>query len=784
MKENLKVQHFCSTFETTDMGTECRLHLPFESKREESQNLRLTGLSFRHRLTLLVLASILVPVILASLLAFISFDQQLKTKLASQLTAEQKIFSLQLDHRHDDLIKGLARVVADNTLQVTLALGIDAQLGHYLQQQMAPLGFSGLGIVDLGSQLIARQGQVPEVCLVSADPLMIDRARGELCMRAPIFKNGSQIGTAIASISIGGEEFLRQLKADLKSHLFLLIDGNPVLSEFTSALPLGDIMALREGELSEVKIGGENYIAQIGSREYCGRSALLGTLVLKSREYTSYWNVAAKITGVLLLVVLLLVIVMRKFVAGLLRPISRLTDAARQVEQGDAQLFQLDCRRTDELGVLNRAFVKMATSQQRYAEQLEKKVAERTVALTQLNRALEEDIKAREEAEYAKERLEQQLFQTQKMDAIGTMAGGIAHDINNTLVPIFAYTEMVMRKIPEEDKNYGRLTKVRLAANRCRDLVSQILMFSRQGATDKSVLQPHLVIQETAKLLRASTPSTVNIIVEIDENCGHILANESQIHQIILNLCTNAVQAMNQQGTLEIRLQKIERSSAQTRLKIPFAQIEVSDTGHGMSEDVQKRIFEPFFTTKEVGKGTGMGLSVVHGIVRSHGGEILCDSSLDKGTRFKVCLPLLGAEAHLPALPLEIIGPLEGDERVLLLDDEVEITASWAEYLREYGYHTTCVNSVSEALTLLQEAEPPFNLLVSDQTMPQKTGLQFALELSCSYPDLPILLCSGDRSGLDGADVQATSIREVLSKPLAGSELIASIRRIFPPTEG
>ncbi len=378
-------------------------------------------------------------------------------------------------------------------------------------------------------------------------------------------------------------------------------------------------------------------------------------------------------------------------------------------------------------------------------------------------------------------KLEEQLRQAQKMEAMGTLAGGIAHDFNNILAPILGYSELALTRLSPSDPLATDLQQVNKAAGRAKNLVQQILAFSRQAPHEKKPFQPHLVIKEALTLLRASLPSTIEIREDIPLDCGTILADPTQLHQIIMNLCTNAYHAMRETGgVLGVSLAKvtIEDNSSTTSSELApgnYVVIEVSDTGCGMEKKTIAHIFEPYFTTKSKGEGTGLGLSVVHGIVKSYQGQITVYSEPEKGTSFHIYLPrIAGTPSFAEGVSSETIST--GTERVLVVDDEEMISIMLQLILQSLGYQVTFSCNSLEALALIAQDPQAFDLLITDMTMPNLTGFELAQKALAIRPDLPIILCTGFSELLNKEQAQALGIRTYLMKPVSVRELGLAVR--------
>ena len=389
----------------------------------------------------------------------------------------------------------------------------------------------------------------------------------------------------------------------------------------------------------------------------------------------------------------------------------------------------------------------------------------------------------RRHAEQEKEKVQSQLRQAQKMEALGTLAGGIAHDFNNILGAIMGYTEIAQFDVAEESELKVTLDEVLKSAKRARDLVKQILAFSRQEDHELKPLQVHLIVKEALKLLRASIPTTIEIRQDIKSRSGMVMGDPTQIHQVLMNLCTNATHAMRGKGgALEVGLEDVDLDAdapvQYPDLKPgPYVRLTVSDTGHGIEPEAKDRIFDPYFTTKDKGVGTGLGLAVVHGIVKSHGGAITVYSELGKGTTFHVLFP--GIES-VDAEETEVLEPLpKGDERILFVDDEEALVQIGQHMLRRLSYEVVPRTSSVEALEAFRAQPDKFDLVITDQTMPNMTGEMLAKELMSIRPDIPIILCTGYSELISKELAKAMGIREYVMKPLVIRKLATTIRKVL-----
>ena len=394
------------------------------------------------------------------------------------------------------------------------------------------------------------------------------------------------------------------------------------------------------------------------------------------------------------------------------------------------------------------------------------------------------DITERRRAEQQRVSLEAQLRQTQKLDSLGRLAGGIAHDFNNILTGIGAYTELAVMDAERPVEMRKHLAQVRRATDRAAELVRQILTFSRQTPQERKPTQLAIVVHEALKLLRSSIPKTVELSERLDERSPVVLADATQIHQVIMNLCTNAAHAMRERaGRLTVTLDALFVPCATPRERSDlepghYARLVVRDTGHGMDAATLARIFEPFFTTKSPGEGTGLGLSVVHGIVEEHDGTISACSEVGVGTTVEICLPEHGA-----IVPQDVETnselPRGRGERILLVDDEAAISAAAAELLRRIGYRVWPHTDPQTALTMFDAAPTAFDAVLTDLAMPRITGIEVARRVLEKRADMPVLLASGHSGAWTPENLRALGVRRLISKPLTASKLARALRSVL-----
>jgi signal transduction histidine kinase/CheY-like chemotaxis protein len=380
-------------------------------------------------------------------------------------------------------------------------------------------------------------------------------------------------------------------------------------------------------------------------------------------------------------------------------------------------------------------------------------------------------------------KLQRELRQAQKMEAIGTLAGGIAHDFNNILGVILGYTEISFDHVAAGTPLHENLTEVMTAGERAKNLVRQILAFSRQTEQEVKPISITSIIKETVKFIRSTFPSVIEIRQQFKAAYDVIMADPTQIHQIIMNLCTNAKHAIGERaGALEVRLENCnidsETSRAQGLTPGTYVKLVISDTGCGMEHAMLEKIFDPFFTTKEPGKGTGLGLSVVHGIVKSYGGTVHAYSEPGNGASFSIYFPVINT--HQETAPEtghnQITG---GTEHILVVDDEENIVKIMHKMLGQLGYTVTPRTSSVEALEAFRNRPHSFDLIITDQTMPNMTGVELAQEMTRIRQDIPIILCTGFSETVTENKARDMCIQAYIMKPVLLKDIAETIKSVL-----
>lgn len=390
------------------------------------------------------------------------------------------------------------------------------------------------------------------------------------------------------------------------------------------------------------------------------------------------------------------------------------------------------------------------------------------------------------QAEEERRILQIQLQQAQKMEAIGALSGGIAHDFNNILGIILGYADLGLERCGVVEPSFTEeFEQILVAGERAKKLVTQILDFSRQREVDVVPVLPGLVIKEALKMLRSSLPTTIEIQSDIDMDSGYIQADPTQIHQLCMNLCTNANHAMEAMGgILCVTVQRVDVGTkasycSPSMISGEYIQVSVSDTGSGMTKEVKEKIFDPYFTTKDIGEGTGMGLSIVHTIVKNYNGYIECESDPGKGATFHIFLPVIDGNKTQKTEKSETELDLHGDERILFVDDELLLGDIARAMLEPFGYTVATYNSVDVAYTQFTRQPEAYDLVVSDFTMPGMDGLEFAEKIREHRPDIPIVLCTGNDSKVTMEMVRDAGIDAYTLKPLHTKVLATLVRKVL-----
>ena len=513
----------------------------------------------------------------------------------------------------------------------------------------------------------------------------------------------------------------------------------------------------------------ERSIDVVYKGQIIGRAKLFLSLDAYKMDLLRLRNVILFIlAGSLVIILITTGVLLRIFMR---KPLSILQKGIDRVAKGDFA-YQFGEINHKELSEIANRFNDMASE-----------IQAREASLHAMNKDLQQEIMERKQAEEDKKKFETQLRQAHKMEAIGTLTGGIAHDFNNILGIIIGNTELALDDIPEWSPAHLNLEEILKSSIRAKDVVRQLLSFSRQTDQERKPIKLIPVVQDAVKLLRATIPMSVDIRQNIDDISDTIFADPIQIHQLMLNLCTNAAHAMeNTGGILEIGIKNVVLDEVSAGLYPDltpgsYVKLTISDTGPGISPKIKDRIFDPYFTTKDIGKGTGMGLSVVHGIVKSHGGAIMVDSELERGTTFSIFFQVIEKEV-VEEIDAEEELPV-GNERILFVDDEASIVYVVRYRLERLGYKIESTTSPVEALEKFNADPDQFDLVITDMSMPKMTGDRLVKEILKTRPDMPTILCTGFSEKIDEDKAKEIGIRQYIEKPINRRDLAFMVRKVL-----
>lgn len=378
--------------------------------------------------------------------------------------------------------------------------------------------------------------------------------------------------------------------------------------------------------------------------------------------------------------------------------------------------------------------------------------------------------------------LENKLLQSRKMEAIGTLAAGIAHDFNNILNSIFGYVEVMKRDLQGDDKTARNLQALTKAGRRAASLIHQILTFSRQADQTKAIVQLQVVIDDVVGMLKGTLPAAIKIQPAVDPECKGVLGDDTQLHQVVMNLCTNALQAMHDQnGILSIELKQVTISSMMAESKGDldsgqYARLRVMDTGPGIDDETINKIFDPYFSSRPTGDGTGLGLAMVHGIVKSHGGVISCKSEVGKGALFELYLPII--EDEVIVVQENDDAPPEFKGRILYVDDEIANKQIWEIAFKQIGCQVVAETDCEEALRIFRQRPDDFDVVITDQSMPTMTGMELAREILKIRSDIPVILSTGYDNTANESDYMKAGIKGFIKKPHSMEDMLKVIAMV------
>ena len=742
------------------------------------QRARPVRLSFQTKVLIPVVGIMVLLVVLPTWLVSRRLSRQFKAVAAENLATADAVFRNLRPMQARNLVLRYRNAANDPRFKAAAKLAHEPTLRFLLQELLEELGGDAVLYFNAHGEPVAKASRLPNLAPDRLASLGADSIRQAIGNEASVTTvdaggrlfdlvsvpvlAGEEVEGGLTFLSELGEEAVREFKQLTHSEIILLA-GDQIAAGTLAAtnLPAG-LGRTAPGQAAQradtVTVNGEHFMYLAGELGGAAAVPRLGYLLLSSyeRPLLELQATQRQFLGIQLAGILLGTTVVWLLVRRVTNPLRQLRDSAEAVGRGDFSQ-RVEVRSHDECGELAGVFNRMTGNLKSSREELEKTVE--TLRSTQA-----------------------QLIQSEKLRAIGTLAGGIAHDFNNILGAILGFGELALEDVPREGAAARNLRQVLKAGQRAKDLVRQILAFSRQSAPQRVKVRLSAIIDETARLLRATIPVTIEIRTRLNTTEDVVIADPTQLHQVLMNLGTNASHAMHHgRGELTFSLDEHhvpDTGSPEAPQLKPgrYLRLQVADTGHGMEPAVQERIFEPFFTTKPVGEGTGLGLSVVHGIIDHHGGLITVQSAAGRGTTFAIFLP----HVQLGALVTDggIDEPLRGgSERILVVDDEEPLANMMQQRLSRLGYDVVAHHDSVAALDEFRTATTPFNLVITDQTMPKLNGTDLAAEVVRLHARTPVIICTGSTHTLSRTELLRPAVRECLTKPVNFTELSRAIRK-------
>ena len=760
-------------------------------------------LTIGSKLLLYLLAFSLLPLIIGGVISFTVTRKQLEEQVKAHLSdlardCGRKISYYVSGHYREIRLLSLATVFEGSDTAVMQKYITEMVMAASCYEAITAIDPKGRIIACTREELIGRsradrewfkatlQSRPGEV--IPLDAYRAETAGWEIVIgfNAPIIadSSGEVLGVLTTRISmkhiLDRVRMLDERRNIKNNHAYLLNSRGEILAgpdeqDFLKPYRLHDFPEIRE--LQAGRSGVSQYKNDRGEEVVGARYALTGDgdfngwgwgIIVNqpvSEAFRAAYTIRDVIVAMMIIMAFLITVSSMIIAKRISRPIREVAESALRISRGNLGSKEIRYKTRDEIGNLVDAFNRMGSN-----------LEATTVSRDSLSREIE-----------GRKGLERQIRQSQKMEAIGTLAGGIAHDFNNILMPIIGYAQMSREELPQESPVQDNLDTILESANRAKELVKQILAFSRHSEDQLKPLKVQPIVKEALKLLRASVPAHIDIRRNLDNNTGAVMGDSTQIFQVIMNICTNSYQAMKEKGgILDVTLSGVDIGNEDQDFSSlnpgPYLLLTVSDTGHGMGREVLERIFEPFFTTRGPAEGTGMGLSVVHGIVRGYGGDIRVYSEPDKGTTFNVYLPRIDNSPESPNLSATELSPT-GKEHILLVDDEEIIARMLERMLERLGYRVTARTSSVEALAAFRSQPESFDLVLTDITMPNMSGIDLSEELLRIRGDIPVVLCTGFSETVSREKAMAVGVRDYIMKPFVSSQIAVTIRRVLDKPE-
>lgn len=581
----------------------------------------------------------------------------------------------------------------------------------------------------------------------------------------------NRIFAAMALSSL--EPVINEDVASLQKLLDLFVEEVPEIQSIAVSNEDDLTLIKREKLMSPIRSNTKTFTKKITSQgELFGEITITWDIENQQREIqNNIIKFGFMICLSLVFVTIFFVLFLRFFIV---KPVFEIRNRILAISQGDLT-SHLQVSGVRELRLLQNTINNLCQG-------LQKEQDQKIELLTAKDKADEELIRSRK-IEKERENLHAELLRAQKMESIGFLAGGIAHEFNNILSVVLGNNELILLKVPEFSALYDHSEKINDAALRAKEIVKQLLTFSRQDSMVKGLINTRLVVHDALKLIGVTIPANIAFKHHLEDQVHPILGNATQIHQLLINLCKNAADASDiPGGEISISLCNLTISE-ENKAIFPntssgdYVKLTVQDNGSGIGEDMQNNIFDPFFTTKGIGEGSGIGLAIVHGVVTGHGGSITIDSEEGKGTTFTILFPAQKGQPQTKIEPTEEL--LSGKENIIVVEDEESICESIQNHLSRLGYNVEAFTDPTEALERCRKTNNPFDLVISDMAMPKMTGAQLSAEILKISPKTPIILCTGYSSAITKESAEEIGIKAFLMKPVKIAELLKIARTLL-----
>jgi len=770
--------------------------------------------SFRGKLFFLLCAALLLPLLTVGFLLTAILSKQLNIQFENRLDAGLETLSLILENKQNDLTEGMAWLATDNTLQMTLQLEIAPQLSHYLATQVDVLKLSGLTIFNPERKIVAKEGIPHPACPFTEQTSLFITDQVLLCETIPITRDDTFLGFAQGTINLSDQMFADYLSEKMVDNFILWADERMVVTDLDLGEQAVVDLPLIDDRMGGLALNSRNYKIKVKQLDLGDHTVTYGLLLPLTELRGDAWRIIFIIGLAVVFFFIGTILLLQRSARDLINPVTALTNAAAAIKINAEQVPKLDYERRDEFGALNRTFRDMHQSLNNYIkdiqnknltlrqfneriekqnkelrelhETLEKRVEERTRDLLESTQELKRQIAERERAEAELLHSEQRLHQAQKMESIGRLAGGVAHDFNNILTGVKGYVQLILGSLDATDPIRAEAVEIKNAADRAAQLTQQLLAFSRKQVIVPKVIHLPKVVRNSEKMLGRIIGEDIKLHIEISDDLWPILADPGQIDQILINLAANARDAVPHGGELSIKAVNIDTREhldpdhPDIRPGQHVALI-VRDNGSGMDEQTRQHIFEPFFSTKSQGKGTGLGLATVYGIVKQNHGYIYVYSTQGEGTTFAIYFPRVkDTKSIVAAEPLRH-EPVDsnGAETILIAEDEHMVRNLSRKVLENYGYKVLVAEDGQIALAKSMQYRERIDLLLTDVVMPNMNGKDLYDTMLEQRPDIKVLFMSGYTDDVIAKHGVLEGGTPFIQKPFSIEALAAKVREVL-----